>query len=133
MNRLVLTLVTSLMLASCGQESAPAPPAAQDASPTGEAAPAEIETPGPECEETNELTAIDDDWDPTCIVVPGGSLEVTNDGEALHNFTIAGAVDVDIQPGKSEKVDVSDATEPVGETYFNCTYHPGMSGFLWVR
>ena len=120
-------------LASCDGGTAEAPEGPDARQSPAQAEPTEAAAPGPECVETNELTALDDEWDPGCIVVPGGRLTATNGGKALHSFTIAGAVDVDLRPGTSEEVDVTDAADPDGETFFNCKYHPGMSGFFWVE
>ena len=131
-------VLLALVLAACGQgaESETGSEAGDSPSTTA-AAPAEPATPGPDCVETTELTAVDDDWEPQCVIVPGGSLTVKNEGEALHSFTIElhDAIDVDIKSGTSVVVDAAEAAETAGEageTFFQCKYHPGMSGFLWV-
>ena len=126
---LIVLLFTS-MIAACGQEAEPGA-GSEAGPPPAEASPA-VEEPGPECVETDELAAVDNDWDPGCIVT-SGSVTITNEDQAPHNFTITGAVEAPLPGGKTATVDVSEAAEPSGETYFLCTIHPGMDGFLWVQ
>jgi plastocyanin len=125
-------LLFVLLLAACGGDADTGSEADDDtASPAAEA-PVEAEGPGPECVETDELTASGNAWDPDCIVT-SGTITVTNNDEAPHNFTITGAIEEPLEGGGTIEVDVSGATEPEGETYFVCTIHPGMDGFLWVQ
>jgi plastocyanin len=66
-------------------------------------------------------------------VSSGGSVEVTNDGQALHNLTIEGTeVDQDVEPGQSSAVTVE--AEP-GEYTMFCEYHreAGMEGTVTVQ
>jgi plastocyanin len=130
-SRYIVLLMVGL-LAGCGgdAETGSGPEGASD-SPAAEAS-AEPEGPGPECVETDELTASGNEWDPGCIVT-SGSLTVTNEDPSPHTFTITGAIDEPLEGGASIEVDVTGATEPEGETYFVCTIHPGMDGFLWVQ
>lgn len=124
-------LLFAILLVSCGggeetgSGSDPASPALEETAD-------EPAAPGPECVETDELTAVDDVWDPSCIVT-SGSLTIVNEDPAPHTFTITGAIDEPFEGGATITIDVSGATEPEGETYFLCTIHPGMDGFLWVQ
>ena len=129
--RLAALLVVFLLGACGGDAETGSGPESDSASPATEA-PAEPVGPGPECVETDELTASGNTWDPDCIVT-SGSLTVTNEDEAPHTFTITGAIDEPLEGGATIEVDVTGATEPEGETYFVCTIHPGMDGFLWVQ
>jgi hypothetical protein len=139
----LLLITLAIMSAACAEDrGSVSPPAAEaPASPAEEVAP---RTPGPECEKTSELVAIPSEeetstgqsifaWDPTCIVTSDTSITVTDDDDNLHSFTISGSdIDVDIKPGKTETIDLSGATDPDGETYFVCTYHHLMDGYVWV-
>jgi hypothetical protein len=127
-----LVLALAMLLAACGGDADTGAETAEPSPTPAEATQPEAAEPGPDCEETDELTALDNEWEPQCIVT-SGALTVTNDGKTTHTFTMAGSIDITLEPGKSEEVDVTDAAEPVGDTYFLCTIHPGMDGFLWVR
>ena len=123
-------LLLALLLAGCGGGSETGTGAESESdSPAAEA---EAEGPGPECVETDELTAANNEWDPGCIVT-SGSLTVVNGDQIPHNFTITGAIEEPLEGGATIEVDVSEATEAEGETFFVCTIHPGMDGFLWVQ
>jgi plastocyanin len=121
-------LLLALLLTACGGDAETG--AGSEGDPASPAA--EAEGPGPECVETDELTASNNTWDPGCIVT-SGSLTVINDDQVPHTFTITGAVDEPLEEGATIEVDVSEAAEPEGETFFVCTIHPGMDGFLWVQ
>ena len=127
----IIGVLFAVLLGACGGE-AETEPGANTASPATQSPSPEAEAPGPECVETDDLTASGDEWDPSCIVT-SGSITITNEDPAPHTFTIAGAVDEPIKGGATVTVDVTEATEPEGETYFVCTIHPGMDGFLWVQ
>jgi hypothetical protein len=123
-----VVLLLAFLLTACGGDAETGSGSENDpASPAAEA-----EGPGPECVETDELTASNNEWDPGCIVT-SGSLTVINADQIPHTFTISGAVDEPLEGGATIEVDVSQATEPEGETFFVCTIHPGMDGFLWVQ
>jgi hypothetical protein len=125
--RFVVLLLAVLLVACGGDAETDSAPEGDSASPAAEA-----EGPGPECLETDELTAANNEWDPGCIVT-SGSLTVVNDDQIPHTFTITGAIDEPLEGGATIEVDVTGATEPAGETFFVCTIHPGMDGFLWVQ
>ncbi len=126
----VVALFFAILLAGCGGDADTE--ATDTASPATEETAQEPAGPGPECVETDELTASGNEWDPGCIVT-SGSLTVINEDQAPHTFTISGAIEEPLEGGATIEVDVSEATEPEGETYFVCTIHPGMDGFLWVQ
>ncbi len=121
----------AILLVACGEEAGTVS-GSDSASPAAEETSAAPSAPGPECVETDELTASENEWDPGCIVT-SGSITITNDDEVPHNFTITGAVEEPLEAEAEVTVDVSGATEPEGDTYFLCTIHPGMDGFLWVQ
>jgi plastocyanin len=66
------------------------------------------------------VTATDNEFDPSTVDVTAGStIEISNEGEATHNFSIDGEdVDVDIEPGD-----------------FSCKFHEkaGMTGTLRIE
>ncbi len=126
----VSVLLFAILLAACGGDAEPE--GTDTPSPATEETAAEPAGPGPECVETDELTASGNEWDPGCIVT-SGSITIQNEDQSPHNFTITGAIEVPLEGGATETVDVTEAAEPSGETYFLCTIHPGMDGFLWVQ
>jgi plastocyanin len=77
------------------------------------------------------LEAADTFFEPTCVVVSGGTLTVTirNTGSGLHNFSVTSlGIDEDVAAGQSITVDVRfDGTGPLS---FFCKYHAsaGMQG-----
>jgi plastocyanin len=66
-------------------------------------------------------------FEPTIIKGTAGqqiSLELENEGDALHNFTLSEqSIDQDIQPGSSETVSVTFPQS--GQLEFFCKYHKG--------
>ena len=124
-------MLFAILLAACGGGAETE--GSDTASPATELTAEETTGPGADCVQTDELTAVDDEFEPECIIT-SGALTVTNAGKEPHTFTITGSVDILLAPGKSEEVDdVTDGVEPDGETYFLCKIHPGMDGFLWVQ
>jgi plastocyanin len=80
------------------------------------------------------LTASDLAWDTSTVTVPaGGSIEVVNEDDTEHNFTVEEAdIDEDVDEGSSTTVDLGDV-EP-GSYDFFCEYHPDtMTGTLEVE
>ena len=71
------------------------------------------------------VSAIDNEFEPAEISAGvGSSIEVTNDGEAPHNFSVAGSdIDVDIEPGESVSVDTSNLD--AGAHDVECKFHAG--------
>ncbi len=76
------------------------------------------------CEQVT-LSAVDNEFDPTELAVPGGgevTVEFTNDGQAIHTFTSEelGFDTGNVDPGDSKTVTF---TAPDGDTEFVCTIH----------
>lgn len=83
-------------------------------------------------ETTDTLVMVDNEFQPSEFTAAGATLSVTNDGQALHSFTIPdGGVDQDVQPGESTDVDL--AGLDAGTFDFDCKYHPEMTGSLTVQ
>jgi plastocyanin len=134
-----------LLLAGCGDgaetTSTPSPTPQATVEPTETEGPVEAPAPVQECvDETitgNTQVTIretDNEFSPTCLIVLGGQgLEIVNDGEALHNFSIEGtSVDIDTKPGKAARTEpLAGVIEP-GTHKFICKYHAtqGMRGEL---
>ena len=81
------------------------------------------------------VTAVDNAFEPSTVTVPqGGSIELTNEGQALHNFQIeAEGIDQDVAAGEAITVDVSGLA--AGTYDFVCKYHVsvGMTGTMTVE
>jgi plastocyanin len=84
---------------------------------------------------TTTVTATDNEFDPTSMTAAAGAtLEVANDGEAPHNFSIEGEdIDVDVEPGSTQEVmlDGLDA----GSYQVFCKFHEdaGMTATLEIE
>lgn len=67
-------------------------------------------------------------FEPTFVEAPGGStvsVELTNEGEAAHTFTIDSLnIDQELQPGESRTVEVELPEE--GQLVFYCRFHDGQ-------
>lgn len=126
-----IVMLLAVLLAACGG-GAETDSASDADSPSAESASPEAEGPGPECVETDELTASGIEWDPGCIVT-SGSITITNEGQAPHTFTIPGEIDEPVDAAGTLEVDVTAVAEPDEKTLFVCTIHPGMDGWLWVQ
>jgi plastocyanin len=83
---------------------------------------------------TTSVTARDNEFDPTSISASAdGTIELTNDGEAPHNFSIKGeAVDVDVEPGASADVDLTGLGAGSYDVF--CKFHEqaGMTATLQI-
>ena len=82
------------------------------------------------------VSMVDNSFEPATLTASvTQAIELSNDGSALHNFTIEGTpVDVDVQPGESQTLDPpGDAIAP-GSYRFFCEYHEsaGMEGTIEV-
>ena len=82
--------------------------------------------------DTVVVTASDNQFDPATIAAATGtSLEVSNEGGAPHNFSVAGSdIDVDIDPGETVSVDTSGLE--AGSYDVECKFHSkaGMTATL---
>ena len=71
---------------------------------------------------------------PDCVEASAGTeLEVVNDGQAPHTFTVesdAETAEVDVASGERATLTVPDLT--AGTYRVSCTYHPQMEGALRV-
>lgn len=80
------------------------------------------------------LTTIDNAFQPSSITASSGSeLELVNDGQALHNFSIEGTdVSQDVDPGASATVSVD---VDAGDYTMFCKYHraAGMEGTVTIQ
>ena len=86
-----------------------------------------------QAEESVSIGAADFQFDPdTITVAAGGTVEVTNEGDAKHNFSAQDAgIDEDVDVGGSTTVDLADV-EP-GTYDFICKYHAdSMTGTLEI-
>ena len=111
---IAIALTGALALAACGGE-------------TGG-------TGGGDTSGSTSLSMVDNAFEPASLTVDAGAaVDVSNDGEALHNITIEGSdVDEDVDPGASTSVTVD--LDPGTYTMF-CEYHRagGMEGSLTVQ
>ena len=91
----------------------------------------------PACENPQTATSVtmgDFFYEPTCVEAAGGAeLEVVNEGDAPHTFTVEGAdetVEVDVPAGERATLVVPPL---VASTYrVICTYHPQMEAALRI-
>ncbi|MGH2653823.1 MAG: cupredoxin domain-containing protein [Actinomycetota bacterium] len=80
---------------------------------------------------TDSVTMVDNEFQPSSFTAGSTTISVTNDGQALHSFTIAdGDIDQDVQAGESAEVDLSGLD--AGSYDLSCKYHPEMTGSLTV-
>jgi plastocyanin len=118
--RVIGTLLAGALLASCGGDDAGGGAAAGNG---GE----------PSSETTSTITMRDDEFVPSTATIAVGDVELVNEGESPHNFTIEGqGVDVDVDPGTT-------TTQPIdlaaGTYTIFCAFHrsDGMQGSLTVE
>jgi plastocyanin len=66
----------------------------------------------------------DFEFDPSTVTIPsGGTIEITNEGQATHSFTMDDdSVTEDIEPGSTVTVTVTTAGG------FHCRFHSQMTG-----
>jgi plastocyanin len=82
---------------------------------------------------TSTITMRDDEFVPSTVTITAGDVDLVNEGESPHNFTIEGqGVDVDVDPGTT-------TTQPIdlaaGTYTIFCEFHrsDGMQGSLTVE
>jgi len=70
------------------------------------------------------VTAQDFEFSPSTVTIPsGGSIEITNAGEATHSFTMDDeSVSEDLEPGQTVTVTIATAGS------FHCRFHAQMTG-----
>lgn len=76
------------------------------------------------------VVAVDNAFDPDVLEAAAGeevTIEVSNEGEAAHNFVVS---DLDISTGTLNGGDVATVTltVPEGGVEYVCTFHGGMRG-----
>jgi plastocyanin len=117
---LSLVLGGTLLLAACG---------GGDDGATADA-PA---TSAAETSTTTTVTMRDNEYVPSDLVVGGGELELVNEGEAPHTFTVEGEdIDVEVEAGATATASID--LEPGTYTLF-CEFHraQGMETTLTVE
>jgi plastocyanin len=83
-------------------------------------------------ETTDTVTMVDNEFQPSEFTAASDTLSVTNDGQALHSFTVPdGNIDQDVEAGASTDVDVSGLD--AGTFDLECKYHPEMTGSITVE
>jgi plastocyanin len=125
-------LAAALLLASaCGAGGGDASDQRATGEPTGAAT---EEGPAADCVETTDVLAVDNDFEPICVIASAGTeLSVTNEGGSPHTFTIPDTnVDEVLEPGDETTVTVPDTLETNAESEFQCRFHPSMVGYLYV-
>jgi plastocyanin len=98
----------------------------------GEVAASGNVTRGAASEDAVKLVARDNEFDPVKITGRAGeeiTVEVTNEGDAPHNFVVE---EIDVSSGtlKSDEIATVKFVMPDSSTEFVCTFHGGMTGEL---
>ena len=108
-----LGIILALALAACGGSDVAGGSDAADAPADGHgdhAAPETVAEPVDGAPQV-DVTAIDIDFEPATLQLDAGepvNVTVTNDGDALHDFTLeAAGVHVNVEPGASETTGVT--------------------------
>lgn len=109
-----IAIALVVALPACGGESGP--PACEDPQAAG------------------SVTMEDFSYEPTCVEAAlGDSLEVVNDGQAPHTFTVesdGAEAEVDVAAGDRATLTVPDLA--AGTYRVVCTYHPQMEAALRI-
>ena len=76
----------------------------------------------------------DDAFNPTQIAYDGGSLRLVNDGAALHNFSVRGHRDIDVDVAAGASKTIGPLSLQPGTYKVICKYHVavGMTATLTV-
>jgi plastocyanin len=126
----LMLVAVAVLLAACGGQ------AGQEAQPrdTSTAGGTAEVGPAADCIDTSDITAVDNDFEPICVIAASGAeLSVTNEGGLSHTFTIRDTdVDEVLEPGDEATVTVPDTLETEAESEFHCRFHPSMVGYLYV-
>jgi len=82
----------------------------------------------------------DFDFTPNCIIAKNTQkLDLENDGNTAHTFTIVGTpVDVTLQPGDTQELDAPGSAVKPGTYVFYCKFHgspdgSGMAGKITIK
>ena len=118
--RVIGILLAGALLAACGGNDAGGGAAAGD---VGE----------PSSGTTSTITMRDNEFVPSAATIAVGDVDLVNEGQSPHNFTIEGqGIDVDVDPGTTttQSIDLAAGTY----TIF-CAFHrsDGMQGSLTVE
>jgi plastocyanin len=129
-------LAAGLLLAACGGSSSDAGTGGSPSGPATSAPATSTPTSSPSATATSGETKIameDFRFAPSSLTVSSGAtLELDNEGQAPHTFTIDGQnVDVQVNAGANGKVTID---LPAGSYDFHCRFHKsqGMTGTLTV-
>jgi plastocyanin len=117
--RVIAILLAGALLAACGGNDAGGGAARDNGEPSSGT--------------TSTITMRDDEFVPSTATIAVGDVDLVNEGETPHNFTIEGqGVDVDVDPGTTttQSIDLAAGTY----TIF-CAFHrsDGMQGSLTVE
>ena len=117
--RVIGILLAGALLAACGGNDAGGATAGDDGEPSSGT--------------TSTITMRDDEFVPSKATIAVGDVDLVNEGESPHNFTIEGqGVDVNVDPGTTttQSIDLAAGTY----TIF-CAFHrsDGMQGSLTVE
>ena len=119
-SRMIGILLAGALLAACGGNDAGVGAAAGD---DGE----------PSSGTTSTITMRDDEFVPSTATIAEGDVDLVNEGESPHNFTVDGeGIDVDVDPGAT----VTQSIDLAAGTYtIFCEFHrsQGMQGSLTVE
>ena len=82
-------------------------------------------------ETTDSVTMVDHEFQPSTFTAPSTTITVTNEGQALHSFTLPDSdIDQDVQAGESADIDLSGLD--AGTHDLICKYHPEMTGSVTI-
>lgn len=117
--RLIGIMLVGALLAACGGDDAGDDATAGD-------------NGGSSGERTSTITMRDNEFVPSAATIAGGDIELVNEGESPHNFTVEGeGIDVDVDPGATatRSIDLAAGTYSIF-----CEFHrsQGMEGTLTV-
>lgn len=112
--RLIAGAVVALALASCGGGGGDAPV----------------------CENPRAVTTIamgDFFYEPGCVeAAPGTELEIVNEGNAPHTFTVEADASAEVDLSAGERATLTVPELSAGTYPVTCSYHPQMEGALRV-
>jgi plastocyanin len=91
----------------------------------------------PPCEDPQTATTVamaDFSYTPSCVeAAAGAQLEVVNEGQAPHTFTIgSGTTDAEVDVAAGERAAFTVPDIAAGTYRVTCTYHPQMEAALRV-